>query len=252
MRMSIKLIATFCLLANSLSVHAEDIVLYAAASLSNVLDELTTTYQRTHTETVIKKSYAASSVLAKQIEHGAPATLFLSADLDWADYLDKRGKLLKNTRKNLLGNELVFITPKDRPITVRFEPSFNIASRFKGRWCTGEPTSVPAGKYAKQAMTYYQWWPTMESRLVGTDDVRTALSFVERGECALGVVYKTDAVISQKVSVAATFPPASHKAVVYPMALVKGAAKESQAFWQYLQSDEAQAVFVRYGFNVIR
>jgi molybdate transport system substrate-binding protein len=251
MRHLFKLMTAACLLATSAGAYAEDVVVYAAASLTSVIDELSSDYQKSHPAVKIKKSYAASSTLAKQIENGAPATLFLSADLDWANYLSKRGQLVSASRKNLLGNELVLITPKERPITISFEPSFNLAGSFSGRWCTGEPTSVPAGKYAKQALSYYKWWSAMEPRLVGTEDVRTALAFVERGECALGVVYKTDALISQKVSLVATFPAASHKPVVYPGALVKGAGSESQAFWQYLQGDEAKTVFGRYGFNTV-
>ncbi len=251
MRQIITLVGTLCVLTTSVSTHAEDVVVYAAASLTTVMDELSTDYQRSHPNVKIKKSYAGSSTLAKQIENGAPATLFLSADSDWADYLSKRGLLVPTSRKNLLGNELVFITPKERPLTISFEPTFNLANSFSGRWCTGEVTSVPAGKYAKQALTFYKWWPAMESRLVGTEDVRTALAFVERGECALGVVYKTDALISPKVSISATFPAASHKPVIYPGALVKGAGSESQAFWQYLQGEQAKAMFVRSGFIVM-
>jgi molybdate transport system substrate-binding protein len=237
--------------------HAEDIHLYAAASLTEALTELSDTYQKQHTEVVIKKSFAGSSTLAKQIEHGAPADIFISADKDWADYVQQRGLLNNESRKNLLANELVFIAPivksakSANSVSILFDPAFNLSTSFKGRLCTGDTASVPVGKYAKQALTHYNWWAKVEARIVGAEDVRTALAFVERGECSLGIVYKTDAQLSKKVKVVATFPAASHTPIEYPGALTKNAGAESKAFWVFLQSDQAKIVFTRYGFNVV-
>lgn len=232
-------------------VQAEDVNLYAAASLTNVLTELSDAYQKQHPDAAIKKSFAGSSTLAKQIENGAPADIFISADKDWADYVQKRGLLNDQTRKTLLTNELVLIAPSDSKVSILLDPAFNLNTSFNGRLCTGDPASVPVGKYAKQALTHYHWWAKIEVRIVGTEDVRTALAFVERGECALGIVYKTDAQLSKKVKVVATFPAASHTPIEYPGALTKNAGTESKAFWLFLQSDQAKAVFTRYGFSVI-
>jgi len=231
--------------------QAADIRLYAAASLTDVLTELSETYQTKHPDTHIKKSFAGSSILAKQIEHGAPADIFISADKDWADYLQVRGLLKHESRKNLLANELVLIAPEASNISVLLNPAFDFSASFKGRLCTGDTASVPVGKYAKQALIHYNWWVKIEPRIVGTEDVRTALAFVDRGECSLGIVYKTDAQLSKKVKIVATFPAASHASIQYPGALTKNASAESKAFWVFLQSDEAKAVFTCYGFSVI-
>ncbi|HOY22846.1 MAG TPA: molybdate ABC transporter substrate-binding protein [Cellvibrio sp.] len=231
--------------------HAEAVNLYAAASLTDVLTELSDVYQKQHPNAVIKKSFAGSSTLAKQIENGAPADIFISADKDWADYLQKRGLLNNESRKDLLGNQLVLIAPSTRNVNVLMDPAFNLNTSFSGHLCTGDPAFVPVGKYAKQALIYYNWWENIESRIVSTEDVRTALAFVERGECSLGIVYKTDAQLSKKVKVVATFPAASHRPIEYPSALTKNAGAESKAFWVFLQGDQAKAVFMRYGFSLI-
>jgi molybdate transport system substrate-binding protein len=229
--------------------HAENINLYAAASLTDVLTELSDAYQQQHPDAAIKKSFAGSSTLAKQIENGAPADIFISADKDWVNYLQKRGLLNDQSRKNLLGNELVLIAPSASNVSVLLNSAFNFNASFSGRLCMGDSAFVPVGKYAKQALTYYTWWAKIESRIVGTEDVRIALAFVERGECSLGIVYKTDAQLSKKVKVVATFPAASHAPIEYPGALTKNAGAGSKAFLVFLQSDQAKAVFMRYGFS---
>lgn len=230
-------------------VQAEEVNLYAAASLTDVLTELSDVYQKQHPNAAIKKSFAGSSTLAKQIENGAPADIFISADKDWADYLQKRGLLNNESRKDLLGNQLVLIAPNTGNVNVLMDPAFNLSTSFSGRLCTGDPAFVPVGKYAKQALTYYNWWEKIESRIVGTEDVRTALAFVERGECNLGIVYKTDAQLSKKVNVVAIFPAVSHAPIEYPGALTQHAGPHSKAFWMFLQSDEAKMIFARYGFS---
>lgn len=223
---------------------------FAAASLTNALNDIGTAWQQAdHPQPSL--AYAASSALAKQIEAGAPADVFASADLTWMDYLGARSKLLPGTRSNLLGNTLVLIAPKDRAIAVELKPGFNLPAAFKGKLCTGEPGVVPVGIYAKQSLEALGWWAALQGRIVGTDDVRTALAFVERGECPLGIVYATDAAISSKVQVLSTFPENSHKPIIYPVALVKGARAEAAAFLEYLKTPAAATVFTRYGFTLL-
>lgn len=230
--------------------QAGEVKVYAAASLTDVLSELAKSYQQVHPDTQIKSSFAGSSTLAKQIENGAPADVFISADKDWADYLQTRSLLNAKTRVELLTNELVLIAPVNRVPAISPDKNTNFASSFSGKLCTGEPAYVPVGKYAKQSLSYFGWWDAIQPRLVGTEDVRTALAFVERGECALGIVYKTDAQLSKKVSVVASFPTESHLPIVYPGGLTKNAGPDAQAFWQFLQSKAALDVFARYGFGV--
>jgi len=230
---------------------AGEVKLYAAASLTDALTELGASYQKTHPGVVIKKSFAGSSTLAKQIENGAPADIFISADNDWGNYLLKRGVLAAESYKKLLGNELVLIAPVASDIKVELDPAFNLAASFNGRLCTGDTASVPVGKYAKQSLVSYGWWEAISPRIVGTEDVRTALAFVERAECNVGIVYKTDAYLSKKVKIAAIFPAASHSPVEYPGALTKNAGQDAKAFWDFLQTDDAKAVFTRYGFTLL-
>lgn len=246
-----QLILLGSLLYTQVSIAAEQITLYAAASLTNALTEISKSYQNSH-DVMIKTSFAGSSTLAKQIEAGAPAQIFASADSQWMDYLQKRNKLQANSRKDLLGNSLVLISPKNQTVSVTMDKSFDLAKAFTGKICTGDTASVPVGIYAKQALQHLGWWSGLEKRLVATEDVRTALAFVERGECAVGIVYETDTKISDKVAVVGRFPSQSHSKIVYPFALIAGASTASREFYQYLQSDTAQAVFSKYGFVVFK
>ncbi|MEN0038269.1 MAG: molybdate ABC transporter substrate-binding protein [Cellvibrio sp.] len=232
------------------SVQAGDVRVSAAASLTDVITELSRAYEKAHPNVAIKTSFAGSSTLAKQIENGAPADIFISADKDWADYLVQRNLLNKSTRIDLLVNELVLIASSDRVPSITIAKGTDLLAGFNGKLCTGDTASVPVGKYAKQALTYYGWWEGIQPRLVGTEDVRTALAFVERGECGLGIVYKTDALMSKKVSIVASFSAESHLPIVYPGGLTKSATADARAFWQFLQSSVALDIFVRYGFKV--
>lgn len=229
--------------------QAKDIRVYAAASLTDVITELSARYEQEHPGVRIQPSFAGSSTLAKQIENGAPADVFISADRDWADYLHARNLLDTASRVDLLINELVLIAPAGRMLNIKLDKDTNLAGSFSGKLCTGEPAYVPVGKYAQQALSFYGWWPGLEPRLVGTEDVRTALAFVERGECALGIVYKTDALLSKKVRVVAAFPAESHLPIVYPGGLTKNANPQAKSFWQYLQSKPAAEIFLRHGFH---
>lgn len=248
----LKIIMSLALLVSSVASYAEQkITVYAAASLSNALTEVSAQY----TAAKVVHSFAASSALAKQIENGAPADIFISADTKWMNYLQDKNLVNSASRKDLLANKLVLIAPKCRGFKVRLDSNFNLVHAFSGKLCTADIDSVPAGIYAKQALSYFDWWPKINSRVVGAQDVLAALVFVERGECAAGVVYETDAKISSKVEIVATFPEASHLPIVYPAALVLNGGstngnKLSQDYLNYLQSPMALAIFKKYGFSV--
>jgi molybdate transport system substrate-binding protein len=246
LRLSVLLSAAMLAFAASAADAAR---IYAAASLTTAITEAAARWQKIGHPAPITV-FAASSTLAKQIEAGAPADLFASADLSWMDEVEKAGRVQAGSRVNLLGNALVLIAPKgEAPKGVRLASGFDLPAAFKGRLCTGEPGVVPVGSYAKEALTKLGWWSALQPRIVGTDDVRTALAFVERGECPLGIVYATDAVISDKVEVVATFPEDSHAPVIYPFALIAGATPEAQAFCDYLKSPAVADIFERNGFT---
>jgi molybdate transport system substrate-binding protein len=252
-------LAGLAVLRTSPAAEAADTVrVFAAASLTNALTELGQAWAAAgHLQPSL--AFAASGTLAKQIEAGGPADLYASADSKWMDYLDTRGLIDHASRHNLLATTLVMIEPVSipgqqgptKPLTVQMRRDFPIATAFKGKLCTGDPEAVPAGIYAKQALQALGWWEPLRGRIVGTDDVRAALAFVERGECALGIVYATDALVSQKVRVVATFPAESHDPIVYPFALVKGARPAARAFLDELSRPRGAAVFARYGFTVL-
>jgi molybdate transport system substrate-binding protein len=232
--------------------HAGDtITVFAAASLTDALDAINKRYQTVH-PVVLHVSYASSGTLARQIDAGAPADIFASADRKWVDYLTLHGHTEAGSRYELLGNTLVLIAPKSgpSPAPVRFDRGFDFGGAFKGKLCTGETGSVPAGIYARQALQYYGWWDASRGRIVGTEDVRGALAFVERGDCALGIVYRTDALVSDKVAIVGTFPEASHDPIVYPFTLIPGASLAARQYFRYLQGDAARAIFMQYGFTV--
>lgn len=243
-RLPYPLLAACLLWLPAQSVMADEVTVYAAASLTNALDEIAKTYESEH-HVRIKTSFAASGTLAKQIEAGAPADVYIAADGKWMDYLDGKGKIDHDSRVDLLGNNLVLIAPKGRSFPVRMEQDFNFAQSFTGKLCTGEPASVPVGIYAKEALTKLGWWDAIKQRVVGTDDVRAALDLVARGEC-IGVVYGTDAKTSAKVDIIADFPAATHSPIVYPAALVTQ-KQEAQAFFNYLR--EVDKVFILHGFK---
>lgn len=253
MKALIRAVFSCGLLLCSHHLFAEDPVrVFAAASLTNAMHDISAQWQKQN-HPAPSTAYGASSALAKQIEAGAPADIFASADLSWMDYLNERKKIDGSTTLNLLGNDLVLIVPKGQRIAVEMKKDFRIADAFKGKLCTGEPGVVPVGIYAKQSLEQLGWWTQLAGRIVGTDDVRTALAFVERGECPLGIVYATDAAISSKVEVLDRFPDATHKPIVYPFALVNGARPEAKAFMNYLRtSQDAAATFRQYGFVLLK
>ncbi len=250
MRGHLRVATLIALLATSTALCAEEPTrVFAAASLTNALNDAALLWQRAgHAQPRI--AYAASSVLAKQIDAGAPADVYASADISWMNYLDDRGRIVKSSRIDLLGNALVLIAPRDRTVAVEMHAGFDLAGSFSGKLCTGEPDVVPVGIYAKQSLERLGWWAALRGRIVGTEDVRTALAFVERGECALGIVYATDAAITDKVKIVGRFPADSHAPIVYPFALVKGARPQARAFLDYLAtSPEAAAIYRKYAFT---
>lgn len=236
-----------CIIGTNAS--ADSITVYAAASLTNAITDLDKAYEN-QKKVEVKTSYAGSSTLAKQIEAGAPADVFISADEQWMNYLQNKKLVDPSKRVNLLGNRLVLISPKSKPVKIKMEKGFDPSSAFQGKLCTGDTKSVPVGKYGKQALTSLGWWDKLSPRLVETEDVRAALNFVARGECQLGIVYATDAAISKDVTVVGVFPINTHTPIVYPLGLVKN-NKNSVDFYNFLQSKQANQVFKKYGFTVL-
>lgn len=244
----VKLLIAILLMCIHTISHAENkVTVFAAASLSNAITDIAMAYEK-EKSTQIQTSFASSATLAKQIEKGAPADIFVSADTKWMNYLQEKNMLKVASKVNLLGNQLVLIAPKDRAFKVNMDKSFNIAGAFSGKLCTGELDSVPVGIYAKQSLKQLNWWDALKMRVVGTQDVRAALVFVERGECDAGIVYATDAKISSKVVTIGIFPESSHEAIVYPLALVNGTNPQAADFYTYLTSNQAKIIFSRYGF----
>ena len=242
-----------CLASIFSAAHADTVKIYAAASLTNAISDIEKIYEKQPPKPDVVAVFGASSALAKQVEAGASSDLFFSADLDWMNYLVKKQIVQANKAKPLLFNQLVVISPKNLNIPFKPQSSFNFAKAFQGRLCTGQMESVPAGKYAKQSLTKLNWLDQLKGRIVGTDDVRSALAFVERGECDVGIVYKTDALISQKVKIIGTFPADSHHPIIYPIALTKQGEKNADAiqFEQFIQkSTQAKVIFQKYGFRL--
>jgi molybdate transport system substrate-binding protein len=197
--------------------------------------------------------YAASGTLARQIEAGAPADVFICADAGWMDYLGQRDLLSRGSRIDLLGNRLVLITPADSPLTLSVGPGFPLAAALgDGHLALGDPESVPAGRYARAALESLGVWPQISDRVVRADSVRTALAFVERGDAPLGIVYYTDARDDPRVRIAGTFPTGTHPPVIYPLALLRDHQAGSEAMSAFLQGPTARAVFERHGFTVLR
>ena len=237
------------LLAVAPATRAEEPVrIFAAASLATALTDAAALWTRNgHPAPLL--AFGGSSGLARQVVAGAPADLFISADTNWMDHVAQRGRILPASRAEWLGNSLVLVVPQGRRFKVELHRGFDLAAAFNGRLCTGEPGVVPVGIYAQQALAHYGWWPALQGRIVGTEDVRSALAFVARGECPLGIVYATDAMGTAGVEVLATFPADSHSRITYSFALLTGARPAAAAFLRFLRdSPAAAAVFRRHGF----
>lgn len=228
---------------------APDLVVLAAASLTDALNEIGPAFT-TATHRGVKLSYAASSALARQIEAGAPADVFMSADTDWMDYLQTRRLIDTASRRNVLGNRLVLISPADSTVNIDIKPHFGLARLLgSGRLATGNPDSVPVGKYARIALTNLGVWSEVQDRIAPADNVRAALALVARGEAPLGIVYRTDALVEKKVRIVAEFPASSHEPIIYPVATTSHPQAGAADFVKFLLSPAARAVFAKYGFD---
>jgi molybdate transport system substrate-binding protein len=224
---------------------------FGAASLSDALNEIAKDYQKDSGRNVTV-SLAASSVLAHQIEASSGADIFISADLDWMDYLDNKGLIAHDSRVNLLGNRLVLIAAKDVNISISIAPHFDLAGALKGgRLAIADPDSVPAGKYGRTALISLGVWNSVADHLVQAENVRVALTYVARGEAPLGIVYETDAKSEPNVKTVGVFPENSHQPILYPAALTRDAKPAARDFLAYLSSPMAHAVFMRDGFSVL-
>ncbi|MDX1432614.1 MAG: molybdate ABC transporter substrate-binding protein [Gammaproteobacteria bacterium] len=255
MRMLSRLLAASTLgamLASSAAAR-DSITIFAAASLRDGLQAVTTVWDSdggAPTRTVL----ASSSTLARQIEHGAQADLYISANVAWMDYLDERNLIERATRVNLLGNALVLIAPRASDVRLEIAPGFDLAGALgKGLLATGDPAHVPAGIYARQALERLGVWDALTKRLTRSDNVRAALALVARAEAPLGIVYASDAIAEDAVRVVDTFPADSHAPIVYPAAVVAGGGHpDARALLDFLGSPEAARHFERFGFHGLR
>ena len=228
-----------------------EVLVFAAASLQTVLDALVEPTLRS-TGVRMRVSYAASSALARQIENGAPAGLFISADLEWMDYLAERKLVQVASRVNVAGNRLVLIAPRSQPVTLRIAPGFPLAATLgAGRLALANPDAVPAGRYAKAALTSLRVWDSVAGKIAAAETVRAALILVARGEARLGVVYATDAKVEPGVAVVDTFAEALHPPIVYPAALLPNAGGDAAKILDFLRSDAAHQAFLAQGFTPV-
>jgi molybdate transport system substrate-binding protein len=229
--------------------QSADVTVFAAASLKNVLDAIAADY-RAATGKRVAISYAASSALAKQIEQGAPADLFISADLDWMDYLQARHLVRPETRRSLAGNRIVLVAPADEAKPVELKAGSLSAALGTGRFAIGAVATVPAGKYGKAALETLGLWGEVAGKVAEAENVRAALIYVARGEAPLGLVYETDAKAEPKVTVVARFPESSHPPIVYPAAVVAASKSADVAgFLDRLRSPASRETFAREGFT---
>lgn len=234
------------------SAQTKDVVVFAAASLKNALDDASAAWTRESGKR-ITISYAASNALARQIEAGAPADLFVSADLDWMDYAASKELIKPESRVSLLGNSLVLVAPKGSTVQVSLKPGIDLGSILgNDRIAMGHVEAVPAGKYGKAALEHLGAWAGVKDKIAQADNVRAALLLVSRGEAPLGIVYKTDALSDPNVTIVATFPEGSHPPIVYPIALTKDSHNpDAVSLLAFLRSDKAKPFFEKQGFTLL-
>lgn len=227
---------------------ADTVTVFAAASLKDALDEGAKAYQAQAGDRIVV-SYAASPALAKQIEAGAPADLFISADLDWMDYLEQRRLIKTDTRQNLLRNRLVLIAPADSMASVNITPGFPLAALLgNGRLAMANPDAVPAGKYGKASLEALGVWKDVQTKIASAENVRAALVLVSRGEAPFGIVYRTDAAADSKVRVVGLFPENTHPPIIYPIAMTAAGNPAARAFLKWLSEPRARKIFEKHGF----
>ena len=230
-----------------------NLVVFAAASLKNALDEVAIGWSKEGGKPMPRISYAASSALAKQLEQGAPADLFVSADIDWMDYVAKKGLIRAETRVDLLGNKIVLIAPRDSKVAIAVKPGFDLAKALgDGKLAMGNVDAVPAGKYGKAALQKLGAWDGVKDKIAQADNVRAALVLVARGEAPLGIVYSTDAAVEPDVKIVGTFPDDSHKPIIYPAAVLESSkSPDAVPFLDYLKGPKARPAFEKQGFTVL-
>ena len=231
---------------------ADDVLVFAAASLKNALDEANTAY-RTQSGTGVFASYAASGALARQIENGAPADIFISADKEWMNRLQKEGLIRPGTRADWLGNRLVLVAPANSSAKVDLKPGLDLAGVLRGgRLAMGDPKFVPAGRYAQAALQKLGAWDALRNSLALSDSVRAALALVSRGEAPLGIVYETDVAADNGVRIVGVFPEDSHPLIIYPIALTVGSKNPAATkYLAWLKSRDAAPFFERQGFRIL-
>ncbi len=247
-----RFLLALCLLLSPLAARAQQLTVFAAASLTDAMKDVSVEWTRAGHQP-LRLSFGSSSTLALQIEQGAPANLFASADQKWMDYLAGKQLIAPDTRKDLLGNELVLVVPADHPRQAIIAPGFDLLAMLgpNGRLATGDPAHVPVGIYAQQALKKLGLWETIAPRLARAADVRSALLLVERGEAPVGIVYATDAAVSKAVMVAGTIPANTHDPIAYPFALTKaGDTPAARALMTFLSGPQARAIFIKRGFKV--
>ena len=247
-----RLLCLLTVLLLPLHAWAQEVTVFAAASLTDAMKDISARWVESG-HPALRMSFGSSSTLARQIEQGAPANVFASADEKWMDYLVDKKLIADGTRKSLLGNDLVLVVAADKPVHVTISKNFDLAGLLgtNGRLATGDPAHVPVGIYAEQALKKLGLWDSMALKLARTEDVRAALLLVERGEAPAGIVYATDAAVSKAVMIAGTFPADSHDPVSYPFAVTKpGDTEEARALLTFLSGPAARAVFVQRGFKV--
>ena len=241
-------------LAQQADAQGRDVVVLAAASLKNALDDASGAWTK-QTGKTTKISYAASSALAKQVEGGIPADIFISADVPWMDYVAARKLIEPASRSDFLGNQIVLIAGKDSNVDLKIGNGFDLRGALgkDGRLAMGNVDAVPAGKYGKAALEYLGVWPSVSTRVAQAENVRMALTLVSRGEAPLGIVYKTDAASDPAVRIVAAFPAGSHPAIIYPMALLATSANpDARAFLDFLKTPAARPFFEKQGFTVLK
>jgi molybdate transport system substrate-binding protein len=247
-----RFLLALCLLLAPLTARAQELTVFAAASLTDAMKDISAQWAQAGHQP-LRMSFGSSSTLARQIEQGAPANVFASADEKWMDYLADRKLIVPDTRKDLLGNELVLVVPATKPQHVTIGPGFDLLGMLgpNGHIATGDPAHVPVGIYAEQALRKLGLWDAVSPRIARADDVRSALLLVERGEAPVGIVYATDAAVSKAVMIAGTFPADSHDPVSYPFAVVKsGDTPAARALMMFLAGPQARKIFVERGFKV--
>jgi molybdate transport system substrate-binding protein len=250
MRRRLLLVLALLLTATAGKAAERVVTVFAASSLTNVLEDVRKAYTAA-TQVEVRISPAASSALARQIESGAPADVFISADQEWMDYLATRKLIRPDTRANIVSNSLVLVAPADSKASLTIKPGFKLAEALgkNGRLATGDPANVPAGRYASAALTRLGVWNEVKDRIIAADNVRNALNFVALGEAPLGIVYATDARGNDKVRVVDTFPASTHDPITYPAAATANAGADAAGFVKFLQGSAARAIFDKAGFG---